>query len=196
MTRQTFIGLLAGLPAAAQVLRMGEASEGYEALFNGRDMGRWEGKEPGDEEHWKVEDAMLLGSSDGSKEHVLLLPHLELSAFEVRLEIQVLRGAAGLRMQIGEAAPLGMELRQSEESLQLLTQGKRSANVAAGNPRQWREYHVIVTAQKLRLVRNPLEVAVESSYALSGVPAKGKLALVLAAGAACEAGFRRLRIKT
>lgn len=196
MTRHTFIGLLAGLPASAQVLRMGEASEGYEALFNGRDLGRWEGKEPGDEEHWKVEDGMLRGSSDGYKEHVLVLPHLELSAFELRFETQVLRGAAGFRLLSGEAAPLGVELRQSEESLQLLTQGKRISTIAESNPRQWREYHVIVTAQKLRLVRNPLEVAAESSYALSGVPTKGKLALVLAAGHACHAEFRRIRIKT
>jgi hypothetical protein len=200
MKRNTFIGLLSGLvgglvgglPAAAQVLRMGEASEGYEALFNGRDLGRWEG----DETCWKVEDGLLRGSSDGAKEHVLLWEGKEFSGFELRFEMRVIRGAAAVRMQITGAAPLGVELRQKPEGLHLLAQGKVAAAIEAGSPGDWREYYVVAKEAKYRIVRNPLAVAVESTYSLSGVPAQGKLGLVLGAGAPVEAEFRRIRIKT
>ena len=51
MFRLLSILLLAAAASPAQMLQMGEASQGFVSLFTGHDLGLWEG----DERLWKAE---------------------------------------------------------------------------------------------------------------------------------------------
>ncbi len=65
MTRRLLLSTaLVTSPLPAQMLMMGEASEGFVSLFNGHDLGRWEG----DERLWKAERGVLIGGSDPRKD--------------------------------------------------------------------------------------------------------------------------------
>ena len=52
------IPTLLAMSLGAQVLMMGETSEGFVSLFNGRDLGKWEGNP----EVWKVDGGVIVVS--------------------------------------------------------------------------------------------------------------------------------------
>lgn len=69
MTRSTFTRYLACAIFSAQVLMKAQTSEGYVSLFNGRDLGQWEGNQ----QVWKVEGGLLMGTSGGKIASALIL---------------------------------------------------------------------------------------------------------------------------
>jgi hypothetical protein len=98
---------------AALLLRAGFATaadlvvpEGFQALFNGRDLSGWEGKE-GD---WKVEEGALTGKTDGTLKHnrFIVWRGGQVKNFELRIQVKVTPGGnSGLQYRGVERPDLG-----------------------------------------------------------------------------------------
>ncbi|MCA2968836.1 MAG: DUF1080 domain-containing protein [Acidobacteriaceae bacterium] len=93
----------------AQVLQMGEASQGFVPLFNGRDFGRWEG----DEQIWQIERDRMWASTDkmtGRKRSLALVHRGErYQDFELRMEVRLRNGRLKLWVQSEERTEGVME---------------------------------------------------------------------------------------
>jgi hypothetical protein len=80
--------------------------EGFQPLFNGRDLSGWEGKE-GD---WKVEDGALTGTTDGKLKHnrFIVWRGGPVKNFELRIQVKVTPGGnSGLQYRGVERPDLG-----------------------------------------------------------------------------------------
>lgn len=92
------LALLLCLPAFAQ-LKMGEASEGYMPLFNGRDLDGWEGNPA----LWKVEGGSIVGSTDGvppiAGNTFLIYQRQKFQDFELRADIKLRNGNSGIQFR-------------------------------------------------------------------------------------------------
>ena len=80
--------------------------EGFEAIFNGRDLTGWEGK-PLD---WKVEDGCLTGTTDGTlkQNRFLVWRGGKLKNFELRVQVKVSPGGnSGINYRSTERPDLG-----------------------------------------------------------------------------------------
>ena len=67
-----------------------EARQGYELLFNGRDLHGWDG----DPELWRVERGLIVGSTDARplRENSFLISLREFADFELRFEVRLRNG--------------------------------------------------------------------------------------------------------
>lgn len=80
--------------------------EGFQSIFNGRDLTGWEGKE-GD---WKVEDGALTGTTDGKLKHnrFIVWRGGQPKNFELRVQVKVTPGGnSGLQYRGVERPDLG-----------------------------------------------------------------------------------------
>lgn len=156
---------------AAQMLQMGETSEGFVSLYTGRDLGQWEG----DPRFWSVVDTRLTGSSRGALSHLIYRgrPYQD---FELRFDVRVSTGSAGILFR-ATAGPNGT------------AQGPR-VNLP---PRDsaWTEYTIRCQGPKIRITVDG-KVAEERS---AETPRRGVLALELPAGPAAKVEFRNIRLK-
>ena len=104
LLRITLLILMA--PLAAQMLVMGEASEGFVSLFNGQDIDRWSG----DPALWKVERGVLIGSTDGvpplKTNSFLVYREGRFRDFELRLQIRLRNHNSGIQFR-SEERPAG-----------------------------------------------------------------------------------------
>jgi hypothetical protein len=68
----------------------GPAEEGFNSLFNGKDLEGWEGND----KLWKVENGMIVGDSPGIRKNEFLATKKSYGDFELRLEFR-LKGGVG-----------------------------------------------------------------------------------------------------
>lgn len=190
MTRRSALTLLPALKLSAQVLKMGETSEGYVPLFNGRDMGRWE---TANEERWTIGRSTLQGNSDGKAEQILVLEGSEYEDFELRFELRVQRGAARFRLRWPGHGPSCAELEQSTDQSNWYVNGALLSALAKAKSGQWLDYRVIAKGPALSIYQAGVEAPYQ--FQLPSLPKRGKLALVLPVGPPCEAEFRSIRLK-
>src|SRR5947199_5290080 len=80
--------------------------EGFEAIFNGRDLTGWEGSP----KYWKVEDGCLTGTADGTLKYnrFIVWRGGKPKNFELRAQVQVSPGGnSGLQYRSTERPDLG-----------------------------------------------------------------------------------------
>jgi hypothetical protein len=77
------------------VVASAQVEEGFEHLFNGRDLTGWEG----DSLLWLVEDGMIVGRSPGIGDNDFLAIEKSCSDFVLRLQVQLVGGAGNSGVQ-------------------------------------------------------------------------------------------------
>jgi hypothetical protein len=86
--------------------REAERPEGFESIFNGRDLTGWEGSA----EYWKVQDACLTGTADGTLKYnrFIVWRGGDVENFELRIQVKVSPGGnSGLQYRGTERPDLG-----------------------------------------------------------------------------------------
>lgn len=163
---RAFLSILIAATLNGQMLQMGETSEGFQLLFNGRDLDQWDG----DPAVWKVDRSRIAGSTEGG-ESVLVLKDGPLRDFELRYDVRVLSGRAALRFRASAAAAADDQ------------RGFRAG--------EWNEYSIYCKGSTVRVRLNGAVVVERSDSA----PIDGVIALELPPGKAARVEFRNLRIK-
>jgi hypothetical protein len=103
------LGLLASLLPAAAADEAAEAPmppEGFQAIFNGRDLGGWEGSA----QFWKAEEGCLTGTADGTLRYnrFIVWRGGTVKNFELRVKVKVTPGGnSGLQYRGTERPDLG-----------------------------------------------------------------------------------------
>jgi hypothetical protein len=194
MTRAAFLVRLASFaPLAralpAQMLMMGEASEGFVSLFNGQDLGRWEG----DEQQWKVERPLLRGTSDGKSAAGLVLTGREYGDFDLRFDLRVTRGAGGVRIRGANAGPSGVELEAGAEGFRWLVNGSLRAVIAPLAQGRWNACRITAGGDRFEVFldsRKPAHTSVVERLA-----PRGRLSLTMPSGVPSDIAFRNIRLR-
>ena len=86
--------------------REAERPDGFEPIFNGRDLTGWEGSA----EYWKVQDGCLTGTADGTLKynHFIVWSGGDVANFELRVQVKVSPGGnSGLQYRGTERPDLG-----------------------------------------------------------------------------------------
>ena len=196
MTRAAFLLALGSFAGFAQTLMTGETSDGYKSLFNGRDLGQWTG-----DQHWKVEGGVLTGTSDGKGTLPLVLGGREFGDFELRFDLRVIHGAGGVRMRATGTGPMGVELEVGASKTCALTITSCVQWIMNGSPfpmasvqrGEWNTYRIICKVSTFDVFLNGRSTA----YTVSAghMTPRGKLSLVMPAGAPSDIEFRNIRLK-
>ncbi len=165
----------------AQLLQMGEASEGFTPIFNGRDFGRWEG----DEQVWQIERDRMWATTDkltGRKRSLALVHRGErYQDFELRMEVRLRNGRMKLWVQSedrGEGVMDGPFVEISDGRKMLKTN-------------EWVEYKLLCKDGKMTAWVNG-EVKQED---LPATAQAGLIAFEVEAVPAMEVRLRMIRIK-
>jgi hypothetical protein len=92
-------GLLLSLAAAFAQNRLTgeERREGYVLLFNGKDLAGW----TGDPRLWKVENGILLGSTDGNpiSQNTFLIYDKPFADFDLKADVRLRNGNSGIQLR-------------------------------------------------------------------------------------------------
>lgn len=87
---------------SASALAAAEAEEGFESMFNGKDLTGWEGKPGG----WYVEDGLMTSQSTKEnpcvKHHYLMWRGGQPGDFELRLSYRIVGGNSGIQFRSRE----------------------------------------------------------------------------------------------
>jgi hypothetical protein len=197
MTRAAFLLSLGSFAGAAQLLMTGEASD-YKSLFNGRDLGQW----TGDQQRWKVERGVLTGTSGGKSVSALVLGGREFGDFELRFDLRVMHGAGGVQMRGPGMGPLGVELEVGASTacaltstlcVQWIINGSPFVIVSSVQPGEWNTYRVVCKGSTFDVFLN--ERSTSYNIVAGHSAPRGKLSLVMPAGAPSDIEFRNIRLK-
>lgn len=208
MACMAFTLILAALlaaPSSAQMLMMGEASEGYVSLFNGQDIDKWSG----DPRLWKVERGVIIGSTDGVEplktNSFLIYKGERFRDFELRLDIRLRNHNSGIQFRSEELPNFVVQGLQADAAegnwwgsiydekgtRGVIVNGWKDKGEKAVKPGAWNEYYVVCKGSNIRLLLNG-QVTAE----LAGeTPKDGVIALQLHAGTPMRVEFRNIRIK-
>jgi len=195
MTRVAILLCLGSFAGAAQLTN--EASDGYQSLFNGPDLGQW----MGDQQRWKVERGVLTGTSDGKSASALVLSTRELGDFELRFDLRVIRGAGGVHMRGPGMGPLGAELEVGALScalavtfcVQWIMNGSPFVIASSVQPGEWNTYRVVCKGSTFDVFLN--ERPTTYTIGAAHIAPRGKLSLIMPAGAPSEIEFRNIGLK-
>lgn len=192
-------------PVAAQQLKMGETSEGFVALFNGRDLGKWEGRP----DVWKVEGGTIVGSTDGidpiKGNTFLIYKGGTFRDFELRFEIKLRNHNSGVQFRSEELPGFVVKGLQADAAAGAWWgsiydekgtrgvivngyKGKAETVVKAGD---WNEYSIYCKGGVVRLTVNGMVTAELGEE----VPKTGVIALQVHAGPPMRVEFRNVRIR-
>ncbi len=189
----------------AQMLMMGEASEGFVLLFNGRDIDKWDG----DPKLWKVERSVIVGSTEGvaplKTNSFLTYKGEQFQDFELRFDIRLRNHNSGVQFR-SEQHPgwvvKGLQADAAENAWwgSIYDEGGKRGVIVNGwkdkaerviKAGDWNEYSIFCKGTNVRIKVNGMTTA-----ELSGeTPKHGVIALQLHAGTPMKVEFRNLRIK-
>ena len=187
MTRAKFLISLAPAVSAAQMLMMGEASEGFVSLFNGQDMGHCQG----DPAVWKVERSLLIGKAEGEIPSSLLWKESDYGDFELRLELRVRQGAVCVQMRAPGVGPLGVGVEFAPPDIRWKTNGSPFTVIANQKLGEWGAYRIISKGANFDFVKDDIRSTIVAGH----VEPRGKLAFILPAGIRSDIEFRNIRLK-
>jgi hypothetical protein len=199
MTRRPLLAalLLSALPAAP-------AEPGFQPLFNGRDLSEWDG----DPQLWKVENGVIVGSTDGVQipKNTFLIHKKTFGDFHLKFQVRLRNGNSGVQFRSTvhpEWVVSGLQADMAEGNWwgsiydEKGTRGviangwkdKAEKVVKAGG---WNDYEIIAQGENIRIAVNGLTTAeIKDNSKLEGA-----LALQLHRGPGMKVEFRNLRIKT
>lgn len=180
-----------------------EARQGYELLFNGRDLEGWDG----DPDHWSVSGGAIVGSTDGRPlgSNTFLVSQREFGNFDLRFEVKLRNGNSGMQFRserTGGWAVRGYQVDLADgkawgslhgEGLDrgLILDGWEGKAEFAVQP-GWNRVELLCRRHRIRIAVNGRVVNdVLDPGALSGV-----LGMQLHRGEAMRVEFRTIRILT
>jgi len=188
---------------AAARIRERAQREGFQPIFNGRDLEGWDG----DPRLWRVQDGAIVGSTEGValERNSFLIYRRPLADFHLKVETLLRGGNSGIQFR-SEALPgwvvrgLQADMAAGNHWSSIYEEGGKRGIVAPGwrgkaetvvLPEAWNDYEVICRGELIQLKVNGLLTAeLRDRTRLEGV-----IALQLHRGPAMEVRFRNLRVK-
>lgn len=199
-------GFLAAVAAGMALPAADAAEDGFEPLFNGRDLDGWEG----DPFLWKVEDGMVVGRSPGIAYNDFLTTTEEYSDFILRFQIQLVDNVGNSGVQIRSRRVSGsMEMIGYQVDVgpswwgSLYDESRRRVTLAAPSeatikkalkPTDWNDYEVQASGKHIVLKLNGV-VTVDYTEEDESIEQTGLIGLQVHSGPPLEARFRNIRIK-
>jgi hypothetical protein len=213
MNRLILLGALAAvLSAAENQLTPEETKDGFTLLFNGRNLDGWDG----DPALWKVEDGVIVGSSDNHpfKVNTFLIYQGTYSNFILKGDIKLRNHNSGIQFR-SEQMPgpgwivKGLQADASEVGAEKSAWGNlyeergRGRNVmktpdqgwllgkAVVHHQDWNTYEILADGDHLRLTLNgTVTIDMHDSRKTSGI-----IALQMHAGELMRVEFRNLKLR-
>lgn len=199
-------GFLAAVAAGMSLPAAHAAEDGFEPLFNGKDLDGWEG----DPFLWKVEDGMVVGRSPGISYNDFLTTTEEFSDFVLRFQIQLVDNIGNSGVQIRSRRVSGsMEMIGYQVDIgpswwgSLYDESRRRVTLAAPSeatinkalkPTDWNDYEVQASGRHIVLKLNGV-VTVDYTEEDESIEQTGLIGLQVHSGPPLEARFRNIRIK-
>ena len=189
--------------AAARDAADQEAREGFRPLFNGRDLGGWDG----DPRLWRVGDGVIVGSTEGVtlQSNSFLITRRSFGDFHLKAQVKLRNHNSGIQFR-SEALPdwgvRGLQADMAENNhwgsvydergkRGILVNGWNGKAEKAVRANDWNDYEILCDGDFIQLRVNGVVTAeLRDTARMSGV-----IALQLHRGPAMEAQFRNLRIK-
>jgi hypothetical protein len=180
-----------------------ERSEGFRALFNGKNLDGWDG----DPRLWKVRDGAIVGSTEGTKltQNSFLISKETFSDFILRAQVKLRNHNSGIQFR-SEALPdwvvRGLQADMAENAWWgsiydekgkrgVMVNGWKGKAETVVRPGDWNDYEIFCQGDLIRLKVNGLMTAeLHDSAKLEGI-----IALQVHQGPPMEVSFRNLRIK-
>lgn len=199
-------GFLAAVAAGIALPASAAAEDGFEPLFNGKNLDGWEG----DPFLWKVEDGMVVGRSPGIAYNDFLTTTEEYSDFILRFQIQLVDNVGNSGVQIRSRRVSGsMEMIGYQVDVgpswwgSLYDESRRRVTLAAPSeatikkalkPTDWNDYEVQASGKHIVLKLNGV-VTVDYTEEDESIEQTGLIGLQVHSGPPLEARFRNIRIK-
>ncbi|MDE0107570.1 MAG: DUF1080 domain-containing protein [Bryobacterales bacterium] len=199
-------GFLAAVAAGMALPASDAAEDGFEPLFNGKDLAGWEG----DPFLWKVEDGMVVGRSPGIAYNDFLTTTDEYSDFVLRFQIQLVDNIGNSGVQIRSRRVSGsMEMIGYQVDIgpswwgSLYDESRRRVTLAAPSeatikkalkPTDWNDYEVQASGKHIVLKLNGV-VTVDYTEEDESIEQTGLIGLQVHSGPPLEARFRNIRVK-
>lgn len=182
-----------------------QTENGFEPLFNGRDLTGWEG----DPLLWLVEDGMIVGRSPGIGYNDFLATENSYSDFSLRLQVHLVGdvGNSGVQFRsqrvtgsmemIGYQADIGPTwwggLYDESRRRRMLVEQDAELITELVRPDDWNDYEIEARGARIRLKLNGTTTA-EYEETEDGIAAEGRIALQVHSGPALEVRFRNIRL--
>ncbi|HEO71875.1 MAG TPA: DUF1080 domain-containing protein [Candidatus Hydrogenedentes bacterium] len=183
-----------------------EKEEGFEPLFNGKDLTGWEG----DAKLWVVEDGTLIGRSPGIAYNDFLSTTKTYGDFILRFEVRLVddKGNSGVQLR-SKRVPDSHEVSGYQADIaagywgMLYDESRRNTFLAKADPDvvekalkpgEWNDYEVRAIGKEIVLSINGITTAsyVETD---ADIPRSGIIAVQVHGGPPMEVQFRNIRIK-
>jgi hypothetical protein len=181
----------------------GEAKQGFRPLFNGKDLSEWKG----DPRLWKVENGIIIGSTDGVEiEHNTFLIHKNVFGnFHLKFQVRLRNHNSGVQFRSEELPDFvvkGLQADMAEGqwwgsiydekgTRGVIVNGWKGKAETVVKPKEWNDYEIYANGDQIKITVNGLVTAeLKDSSKLSGV-----LALQLHKGPGMKAEFRNMRIR-
>jgi len=182
-----------------------QVEDGFEPLFNGRDLTGWEG----DSLLWLVEDGMLIGRSPGIGYNDFLATEKSYSDFVLRLQVRLVGDVGNSGMQfrsqrvtgsmemIGYQADIGPSwwggLYDESRRRRMLVEQDADLITKTVRIDEWNDYEIEAIGKRLRLKLNGV-VTADYQETDEGIESGGRIALQVHSGPALEVRFRNIRL--
>jgi hypothetical protein len=203
MNRRVFLGSAAGAAVASLA-----GSEGFQPLFNGRNLDEWIVDTPG---LWRVQDGGITGVSPGLKYNDFLRTKKHYRNFILKTRFQMVsesdRANSGIQFRSkpvpgshevsGYQADIGQQywgcLYDESRRNRILAKASPEA-LASLDKKGWNEYEIMADGRRIVLKLNGI-VSVDYVEAEDGIEDTGFIALQLHSGPPLTVHFRNLLIR-
>lgn len=203
MNRRVFLGSAVGVAVASLT-----GSEGFQPLFNGRNLDEWIVDTPG---LWRVQDGGITGISPGLKYNDFLRTKKHYRNFILKTRFQMVseseRANSGIQFRSkpvpgshevsGYQADIGQQywgcLYDESRRNRILAQASPEA-LASLDKKGWNEYEIMADGRRIVLKLNGI-VSVDYVEAENGIDDTGFIALQLHSGPPLTMHFRNLLIR-
>ncbi len=197
-----FLLLVCSISSLAQ-MSPEERKEGFQPLFNGRNLDGWDG----DPRIWTVRDGVLVGSTEGVtlKQNSFLITRKPYANFVLRTQVKIRNGNTGIQFR-SEALPdwvvggLQADMADNNYWGNIYDERGKRGTVVDGwkgkaekvvRLKDWNDYEIACNGELIQLRVNGLQTAeLRDSARMEGV-----IALQVHRGPPMEVSFRNLRIR-
>ena len=206
------LGISAALGAVVvtglgQAAARAEAPEGFTALFDGKTLDGWKGRET----LWKVEDGAIVGQTTAEnklKHNDFLYTTKEYSDFELRLKFRLKNGNSGVQVRSKvhddfRVTGYQPDIAESRYTGILYEEGGRGI-LADVNPKEiekvvkkgeWNDYRIVCKGEKIQIFLNGTQTVDYTEKEPKKGATKGIIAFQLHAGPPMLVSFKDIYIK-
>ena len=187
----------------AQSISKEEKKEGFKPLFNGKNLSEWKG----DTRLWKVENGVIVGSTDGIEipHNTVLIHKKQFGDFHLKFQVKLRNHNSGVQFRSEELPDFvvkGLQADMAEGNYWgsiydergtrgIIVNGWKGKAEKVVKNNDWNDYEIYCKGDTIRITVNGVVTAdIKDTSKMSGV-----LALQLHKGPGMRAEFRNMRIK-